>query len=127
MHTLFFSIARRERRPVILGRSSETQQIEHGRCEVGQLAARAKRATRTVTTTGTGLVVWAVNGKTPSSSSIFSALPWSAVIRQTPPPLGGLDDAAEARVGRLDGSRDGRDHAGVTDHVGVGEVDDGEG
>ena len=37
-----------------------------------------------MTTSGTGLVEWAVLGE-PSGSSIWSALPWSAVTRQAPP------------------------------------------
>jgi len=38
--------------------------------------------------------------------------------------LDGLIDAAELRVDRLDGANGGFELAGVTDHVGVGEVDD---
>ena len=76
---------------------------------------------------GTRFVVWAVCGLTPSASSICSALPWSAVTRQTPPSaVHRLDDAAEAGVGRLDRLHDRRDHAGVADHVRVREVDDRE-
>ena len=37
-----------------------------------------------MTTIGTGLSEWAVLGE-PSSSSMWSALPWSAVTMQTPP------------------------------------------
>ena len=38
----------------------------------------------------------------------------------------GRDDLAEAGVRLLDRRDGGRDHAGVADHVGVGEVDDPE-
>ena len=72
----------------------------------GRRARRRPRAPRSreVTTSGTGFVVCAVCGLTPSGSSICSALPWSAVTRQTPPArVTRLDDRAEARVGRLDG------------------------
>src|SRR5262249_36098935 len=44
-----------------------------------------RRAPGRVTISGTGFVVWAVCGLTPSGSSMTSALPWSAVTRQTPP------------------------------------------
>ena len=40
--------------------------------------------TSAVTTSGTGFIEWAVFGL-PSGSSIWSALPWSAVMTQTPP------------------------------------------
>ena len=81
----------------------------------------------TVTITGTGLSEWAVLGL-PSGSSMWSALPWSAVIRQAPPArVDRLDHLAQARVDGLDRRDRGRDHAGVADHVGVGEVDDPEG
>ena len=79
----------------------------------------------TVTITGTGFSECAVFGL-PSGSSMWSALPWSAVI-----------DAARRRVAWTAATTSPRhastvstavdrrrDHAGVADHVGVGEVDD---
>ena len=85
------------------------------------------RTSLEVTTSGTGFVVWAVCGLTPSGSSIVSALPWSAVTRQTPPAAStAVDDHAEASVRGLDGLDDGRDRARVADHVRVREVDDRE-
>ena len=74
--------------PVISGGTGRPSSVEHGRSEVGQLAsvARAQLAS-SVTTSGTGFVVCAVCGLTPSGSSIISALPWSAVT----------SDAARAR------------------------------
>ena len=80
-----------------------------------------------VRTSGTGFVVCAVCGLTPSSSSSFSALPWSAVTRHTPPArCVASTTVAEARVHRLDRLDDGRDDARVPDHVGIREVDDAE-
>ena len=114
--------------PVISGGASRPSSAEHGRREVG----RARRPPRSrcdasVRTSGTGFVVCAVCGLTPSSSSIFSALPWSAVTRQTPPGAWVASTTlAEARVGGLDRAHDGGDHAGVADHVRVREVDDAE-
>ena len=98
-----------------------------GRREIGELAALRERALGSVTTSGTGFVVCAVCGLTPSASSICSALPWSAVTRQTPPAACAASTTpAEARVGRLDRRDDGRDRARVADHVRVREVDDRE-
>ena len=54
---------------------------------VGAMSARRPSRRRTAAPTmqkGTGFVVWAVKGW-PFSSSICSALPWSAVMRATPP------------------------------------------
>ena len=66
---------------------------------------------------GTGFSECAVLGE-PSSSSISSALPWSAVTMQAPPArVDGLDDPAEALVDGLDRLHRRRDHAGVADHV----------
>ena len=81
-----------------------------------------------VTISGTGFVVCAVCGLMPSSSSSFSALPWSAVTRQTPPRRvrRGRDDAPRQASARLDGADDGGIDAGVPDHVRVREVDDAE-
>ncbi len=63
----------------------------------------------------------------PSGSSMWSALPWSAVTTHTPPlSCDDLEHRAQALVDRLYRRYRGRDHAGVTDHVGVGEVDDPE-
>ena len=60
----------------------------------------------------------------PSGSSICSALPWSAVITHAPPAdVDGVHHLAQALVDGLRGDDGGRDHAGVADHVGVGEVD----
>ena len=48
-------------------------------------------------------------------------------MRQAPPDAcDRLDHLAQARVDGLDRRHRGRDHAGVADHVGVGEVDDPE-
>ena len=91
----------------------------------GRLPSPSSRP-RPVTTSGTGFSEWAVFGE-PSGSSICSALPWSAVTMQAPPPrVHRRDDLAEARVDRLDRLDRRRDDAGVADHVGVGEVDDPE-
>ena len=75
---------------------------------------------------GTGLSEWAVSGE-PSSSSISSALPWSATMsRRRRVAVHRLDHAAEALVDGLDRLHRRLDDAGVADHVGVGEVDDPE-
>ena len=58
-------------------------------------------------------------------SCIISALPWSAVMRTSPPARARrVDDAAEARVERLDRLDGGVEVAGVADHVAVREVAD---
>ncbi len=63
----------------------------------------------------------------PSGSSMWSALPWSAVTMQAPPrSVNRVDDTAEAFVDRLDGLHCRGNHAGVPDHVGVCEVDEPE-
>ena len=99
------------------------------RRQIGQLAALAERRPRAPSrSAGTGFVVCAVCGLTPSGSSICSALPWSAVIEADAAELGdALDDAAEAarRSSRTAATTAGID-AGVADHVGVREVDDAE-
>ena len=105
-----------------------SEQVEDRRSEVGEApAGREARAPGAVTTSGTGFVVWAVCGLTPSASSICSALPWSAVTRQTPPSAAVASttrpSAASAASTAAD---DGRDHARVADHVGIREVDDAE-
>ena len=83
--------------------------------------------TSAVTISGTGFFEWAVFGL-PSGSSIWSALPWSAVITQHAAALlHRLHDLAETRVHGLHGLHGRLDHAGVADHVGVREVDDPEG
>ena len=95
----------------------------------GRRARRRPRsaAARSVRISGTGLVVCAVYGLTPSSSSIRSALPWSAVTRHTPPAAAVASTTRpRQRVGRLDRCDHGGDRAGVPDHVRVGEVDHGE-
>ena len=62
-----------------------------------------------------------------SPASICSAFPWSAVIRATPPfPRHGVDHPAQALVDRLDSAHRGRNRPRVPDHVGIGEVEDGE-
>ena len=80
-----------------------------------------------MTTSGTGLVVCAVCGLTPSAASNCSAFPWSAVMRQTPP---AADTASTTRPRHSSvvstASIDGRLRAGVPDHVGVREVDHAE-
>ena len=79
-----------------------------------------------MTISGTGLVEWAVLGE-PSGSSMWSALPWSAVTMQAPPePWTAATTSPRQRVDGLDRGDGGRDDAGVADHVGVGEVDDPE-
>ena len=84
-------------------------------------------ASGAVTTSGTGFVVCAVCGLTPSASSICSAFPWSAVIRQTPPSsVTRSTTRPRQRSAVSTASIDGGDRAGVTDHVGVREVDDAE-
>ena len=61
------------------------RRLEQGWCDIGKDAALAQRPTpSTVTITGTGFSECAVSGD-PSSSSISSALPWSAVISSAPP------------------------------------------
>ena len=79
-----------------------------------------------MTITGTGLSECAVSGE-PSSSSISSALPWSAVMSSAPPvSCTAATTSPRQRVDGLDRLDRRRDHAGVADHVGVGEVDDPE-
>ena len=58
--------------------------------------------------------------------SISSLLPWSAVTMRRRRRVDGGDDLAEARSTISTALDRGRDHAGVADHVGVGEVDDRE-
>ena len=83
----------------------DREHLEEGRRDVGEDAAVASVHPRPVTTIGTGFVECAVFGE-PSGSSIWSALPWSAVIRQL---AAGLvhapHDVVEAGVDRLDGRR----------------------
>ena len=87
--------------------------------------ARSRRA-GLVTISGTGFIEWAVLGE-PSGSSMWSALPWSAVTTHTPPlSWTAATTSAEAAVDGLHGPHGRLDHAGVADHVGVGEVDDPE-
>ena len=110
-------------------RAGQNRAERENRSARGRKARRRSRSLSpfSVTIKGTGFVVWAVCGLTPSSSSIFSAFPWSAVIRQTPPRAAdGVDDAAEAGVRRLDRGDHRGDDAGVADHVRVREVDDRE-
>ena len=57
---------------------------------VGAISAKMPSRSWTLAPTmqkGTGLVVWAVMGDTPSSWNICSLLPWSAVMRVMPPIL----------------------------------------
>ena len=81
-----------------------------------------------MTISGTRFVVWAVCGReTPSGSRSCSALPWSAVTRQTPPSSVTRSTMRPRQRSVVSTARDdGRDHAGVADHVRVGEVDDAE-
>ena len=110
-----------------LRRLTDSQQVEHRRRQIGELAALAQRRPAAVTTSGTGFVVCAVCGLTPSSSSIRSAFPWSAVTIADAAELADtLDDPPEAPVGRLARLDHGRDRPGVPDHVRVREVDDAE-
>ena len=63
----------------------------------------------------------------PSGLRICSQLPWSAVIRHAPPC--GQDcrhDSGKTFVDRLHRLDSGGDHAGVPDHVGIGEIQDDE-
>ena len=79
-----------------------------------------------MTISGTGFVEWAVLGE-PSGSSMWSALPWSAVTMQAPPVAWtAATTSPRQRSTVLDAGDRGRDDAGVADHVGVGEVDDPE-
>ncbi len=74
---------------------------------------------------GTGLVVCAVCGETPSGVEQLLGVAVVGGHEADAAELGDpLDDPAEAAVGRLDRLDDGRDHAGVADHVRVREVDD---
>ncbi len=67
-------------------------------------------------------MVCAVNGS-PSSSTILSALPWSAVMSSTPP-ISSMDAATlPTQVSTaLNGSLCSLEHAGVADHVAVCKV-----
>ena len=79
-----------------------------------------------MTISGTGLSEWAVFGE-PSGSSMWSQLPWSAVITQAPPEASTAATTSPRQASTVSTALDrGRDHAGVADHVGVGEVDDPE-
>ena len=76
---------------------------------------------------GTGLVVWAVCGSPVSGSRIISALPWSAVTSIAPPAR--VSAAASRPRQRSTVSTAliaAREIAGVADHVGVGVIDDDE-
>ena len=102
------------------------EQVEDGGGDVGEDTPRRAATSGVATINGTGLSVWAVLGE-PSGSSMCSALPWSAVTRHTPPPRATASTTSpQALVDGLDRVHRGRDHAGVADHVGVGEVDDRE-
>ena len=84
---------------------------------VGATSARmpspSSESAPAVTMNGTGLSECAVSGE-PSSSSISSALPWSAVTMHAPPvAVHRLDDPAEALVRRLHRLHRRRDHARV--------------
>ena len=110
-----------------LGRLRLAEQLQDGRRDVGEDPAVSRSASPgTVTISGTGLSECAVFGE-PSGSSMWSALPWSAVIDAgAAARVHRSDDLAEAAVDRLDRRDRRRDHAGVADHVGVREVDDPE-
>ena len=92
------------------------------------------RAARPTSTNGTGLSEWAVTGF-PLASRSSSALPWSAVIARSAPGAAG-SPASTARAAATIRARqpsmtsrrvDRRvPHAGVADHVRVGEVGDDE-
>ena len=98
---------------------------------VGATSARTPPDARsvspgTVTISGTGFSECAVFGL-PSSSSMWSALPWSAVMMHAPPDSWTASTTAPKHaIDGLDRRHRGLDHAGVPDHVGVGEVDDPE-
>ena len=83
-------------------------------------------ASGSVTTIGTGFVVWAVCGLTPSAASSSSALPWSAVTRQTPPAAVTASTTWPRHASAVSTACRGGDRARVADHVGVREVDDAE-
>ena len=76
---------------------------------------------------GTGFVVCAVCGLIPSSWRSFSAFPWSAMIRHTPPARA---TASTTRPRHASVVSTASTTAGITpvwpDHVGVREVDDDE-
>ena len=79
------SVSASSERPVICLRLLDPEQRERRRRDVGEDALAVQRRPRpAVTTNGTGLSECAVSGE-PSSSSISSALPWSAVTMQAPP------------------------------------------
>ena len=68
-----------------------------------------------------------VRAETPSASSICSALPWSAVTRQTPPSsVTRSTTRPRQRSAVSTASTTAGIDAGVADHVGVREVDDAE-
>ena len=86
----------------------------------------AQRRPSTVTISGTGFVEWAVLGE-PSGSSMWSALPWSAVTMQAPPAPCTASTTSPRHASTVSTAVDRRrDDAGVADHVRVGEVDDPE-
>jgi hypothetical protein len=72
------------------------------------------------------LVEWAVFGE-PSGSSMWSALPWSAVTMQAPPRRGPRRRPRRGSASTVStASTAAGIDAGVADHVRVGEVDDPE-
>ncbi len=120
-------LRRDQRPPGHLRGLVDPQQGQRGRRDVGEDAACVELDARsTVAISGTGLVVWAVFGE-PSALSMWSALPWSAVIRQAPPRACTAATTRARQPSTVSIAFDrGRDVAGVADHVGVGEVDDPE-
>ena len=75
---------------------------------------------------GTGLVLCAVFGAAVRLDHVVGVAVVGGDQAGAAARAHGVADAAEAGVDRLDRRDGGRQHAGVADHVGVGEVDDHE-
>ena len=105
---------------------SRAARARSGRRRRGSPRRRATSAPA-VTTNGTGLSEWAVSGE-PSSSSISSALPWSAVTRHAPPLAWTASTTRPRHSSTVSTAVTAASITpGVPDHVGVREVDDREG
>ena len=107
-------------------RHGEAQDAEHGGRDVGEPTPGAgPRGPSPQRITGTGLVVWAVSGEPSRGSTLYSALPWSAVMSIDPPAAIAASAMLPMQRSMVSTGGDGGvEDAGVADHVGVGEVDD---